>query len=315
MAPLPKSIIDSHVHFWQPDKVNVPWVKNSQFDKRKDAVDYAEQVKLARVKQAVYVETDVDVFHKLVEAEWIYKYSQEIQTNDSFGGIGGIVAFAPVQQGDHVVGYLRTLVRVTGGADSILKGVRCLLQDPNLDPARVLEPDFIRGIQCLESFKLSFDICIDCRSSPQQFPPIQKMVVQCPRVQFILDHMGKPPCDSQPGDTEFEFWKQQMTQLSSNPNVSCKISGLVTEFNDSHHDEKSDVVRKLKPFIQVALETFGIDRLMYGGDWPVSEAANTTWQSWLEIISELVNHWSEDDKEKLFVTNATRIYKLLNHTK
>lgn len=314
MTPLPKSIVDSHVHFWQPDKVNVPWVKNGRFDKRKDAIEYAEQVKLAGVKQAVYVETDVDQYHKLVEAEWIYQYSQEIPVSDAFGGIGGIVAFAPVQQGDHVQGYLRTLVRVTGGTDGILKGVRCLLQDPSLDPNRILKPEFIRGIQCLESFKLSFDICIDCRSAPNQFPPIQQLVVQCPRVQFILDHMGKPPCDSQPGDTEFEFWKQQMIQLSSNSNVSCKISGLVTELSTSHDGRQSDDVGKLRPFIQVALDAFGIDRVMYGGDWPVCEVASTTWQSWLEILSEIVKHWSEDDKEKLFVTNATRIYKL-NHTK
>lgn len=313
MVPLPKSIIDSHVHFWHPDRVNVPWVKNGPFDKRKDAVEYSDQVKLAGVKKAVYIETNVDQYHGIVEADWIYQYSQEIQTNDIFGGIGGIVAFAPVQQGDHVQGYLRTLVRVTGGNNGVLKGVRYLLQDPTLDPNRILKTEFIRGIQCLESFNLSFDICIDCRTSPSQFPPIQQLVVQCPRVQFILDHMGKPPCDSQPGDTEFEFWKQQMIQLSSNSNVSCKISGLVTELT-SHNDERSDVVKQLRPFIQVARDTFGIDRVMYGGDWPVCEIANTSWQSWLEILSEIVKDWSEDDKEKLFVTNATHIYKL-NHTK
>ncbi|KAG2230907.1 hypothetical protein INT48_000019 [Thamnidium elegans] len=311
MAPLYLSVVDSHVHFWHPDRVNVPWVKNTPFDKRKDVNEYAEQVKNAGVKKMVYVETNVDPYHGLVEADWICQYAKEIKSTSQFGGIGGIVSFAPIEQGEHMRGYLTTLMRITGSGKQggLLKGVRCLLQDPTLDPKRVLQTDFVIGIQCLESFNLSFDICIDCRGSPQQFPPIQELVVQCPRVQFILDHMGKPPCDSQPGDSEFEFWREQMTQLSKNQNVCCKISGLVNELS-GHDDDELSVAQQLKPFIQVALETFGIDRIMYGGDWPVCEIVSTSWQSWLQILCEIVKNWSEDDKEKLFVTNATRIYKL-----
>lgn len=307
MAPLYSSVIDSHVHFWHTDEVNVPWIKTSPFPKHKDAIEYTDQVKMAGVKQAIYVETDVDPYHGLVEADWIYRYAKQLKSTKEFGGIGGIVSFAPIFQGKQdVTNYLCTLIRLTGG---LLKGVRYLLQDPSLDPKRVLNDDFISGIQCLESFNLSFDICISCRASPQQFPPIQELVAQCPRVQFILDHMGKPPCDSKPGDTEFEFWKEQMIKLSSNQNVSCKLSGLVTELS-SNDDDKLDVIQQLKPFIQVALDTFGIDRLMYGGDWPISQLANTSWQAWLEIVCEIVKDWSEDDKEKLFVTNATRIYRI-----
>ncbi|KAI9272179.1 hypothetical protein EDC94DRAFT_251779 [Helicostylum pulchrum] len=311
MAPLYLSVIDSHVHFWHPDRVHVPWVKNTPFDKRKDATEYAEQIKNSGVKKMIYVETNVDPYHSLVEADWISQYAKDTKSSNEFGGIGGIVCFAPVQQGEAIRGYLTTLMRITGGGapGGLLKGVRCLLQDPTLDPKRVLQADFVVGIQCLEAFDLSFDICIDCKGSPEQFPPIQELVVQCPRVQFILDHMGKPPCDSQPGDSDFEFWREQMIQLSKNKNVSVKISGLVNELS-SHDDDEKNVALQLKPFIQVALESFGIDRMMYGGDWPVCEIVGTTWQSWLQILCETVKDWSEDDKEKLFVTNATRIYKL-----
>jgi L-fuconolactonase len=327
MAPLSRSIIDSHVHFWHPDKVHVPWVKgNRQFDKHKDAIDYSDQIKKARVEKAIYVETDVDQYHGLVEADWIYHYAKdEIVPNEIFGGIGGIVAFAPVHRGDHVQGYLRTLMRLTGGGTcgGLVKGVRYLIQDPNLDPTRILQPNFIRGIQCLELFNLSFDLNINCNSSPEQFPPLQELVTQCPRVQFVLDHMGKPPCDSQPGDNRFDFWKQQIILLASNSNVACKISGLVTELsifsidNCSNDDDGCSsfdrVVQQLKPFVIVAKEAFGIDRIMYGGDWPVCELANNmSWQTWLNILSEIIKDWSEDEKEKLFVTNATFIYKL-NH--
>lgn len=310
MAPiLPKSIIDTHVHFWHPDKVHVAWVKGSAFDKHKDAAEYSSQIKNTHVQTAIYVETNVDQQYGLVEANWIYQYAQEFVPNNSFGGIGGIVAFAPVNQGAYLEGYLDTLLRVTD-KNNLLKGVRYLLQDSSANPERVLCPDFVRGIQTLEKYNLSFDITINCRESSAQFPPIQKLVAQCPRVQFILDHMGKPPCDSEPGSVEFEFWKAQLIQLASNTNVSCKVSGLMTEL--VNNDDSVDVVRQLKPFVQVAREAFGIDRLMFGGDWPIMEMANTTWQSWLDILTEIVKSWPEGDKEKLFVTNATRIYKL-NH--
>ena len=305
MAPLSfESIIDTHVHFWHPDKVHVAWLKGTQFDQTKDATEYSQSIKKTRVASAIYVETDVDQFHGLVEAKWIHDYARQLQPTETFGGIGGIVVFAPVHQGHHVESYLRTLMEITHET-SLIKGVRYLIQDPLLDPERVLEPDFIIGLRALQKYNLSFDININCNAAPTQFPPIQKMVAQCPRVQFILDHMGKPPCDSVPGNERFEFWKEQMIQLSEHANVVCKVSGLVTELT-----HQNDVVNQLSPFIQVALDAFGIDRLLFGGDWPILQLVNSTWQSWYDILIEITKSWPEEDKEKLFITNAIQIYKL-----
>lgn len=326
MAPQRRSIVDSHVHFWHPDRVHVPWVKGLElFDKHKDTIDYSAEINkasIARVEKAIYVETDADAHHGLVEADWIYHYAlEEVVPSDVFGGFGGIVAFAPVHQGKHIEGYLRTLMRLTNdtGDKKLVKGVRYLIQDPQLDPTRILQPEFIQGIQILEQFNLSFDLNINCNASPEQFPPLQQLVIQCPRVQFVLDHMGKPPCDSLPGSKVFEFWKQQMYQLASNSNVACKISGLVTELStitvnngsDGNDDNMEKVVQQLKPFVEVAKDAFGIDRIMFGGDWPVCELAkNMSWHIWYDILSEIIKDWSEDDQEKLFVTNATFIYKI-----
>jgi L-fuconolactonase len=298
------TIIDSHIHFWHPDRVYVPWVKNSPFDRRKDAVEYQKHFKNAYIQAGIFVETNVDNHQGLVEADWISQYAEHLEQSDVFGGIGGIVAFAPVHQGDDVKGYLQTLMRIT----KRVKGVRYLLQDSTQDPGRILQPDFVRGIQCLESFGLSFDIAINCNDAPEQFPPLQQLVVQCPRVQFVLDHMGKPPCDSKPGQEPFEFWRAQIKKLSSNENVSCKVSGLLTELRKDY-DAKINVVQQLKPFVDVVRDTFGMDRIMFGGDWPMHEMAKVQY-NWLDIVCDIIEDWSEDDKTKLFVTNATRIYKL-----
>ncbi|KAI8061499.1 uncharacterized protein B0P05DRAFT_251005 [Gilbertella persicaria] len=312
MTPITQrtNIIDSHVHFWHPDQVYVSWIKqdNKAFFKHKDAHEYTEQIEKSDVyiQSAVYVETDVDACHGLVEADWIVRYADQIQSNAVFGGIGAIVVFAPVYQGNHVRNYLDTLIHLLRDKQSYVKGVRYLLQDPTQDPHRVLSPEFVQGIQALEAYHLSFDLTINCNDHPEQFPPLQTLVSLCPRVRFVLDHMGKPPCDSQPGEKRFEFWRQQIHQLAQFPHVYCKVSGLLTEFKENH----DDVAKQLKPFIQVIRDSFGVDRIMFGGDWPIVELSHSNWQQWYQILSDIIQDWSAEEKNKLFVINAAHFYQL-----
>ncbi|KAL0073991.1 hypothetical protein J3Q64DRAFT_1426860 [Phycomyces blakesleeanus] len=315
MVPLPSNIIDSHVHFWHPDKILIPWQKGSIFEsKPMDGMAYSQDVKRVRVQTAVYVETDVDPVHSLVEADWIARYAETLnnqieaatakgtETGVAFGGIGAIVAYAPVHQGKHVVAYLDLLTRLVGRRR--LRGVRHLIQDPLLDPDRVRCPDFIDGVRSLASFGLSFDLNINCNHSPQQFPPIITLVQKCPDVRFVLDHMAKPPCDSKPGQDRFEFWRSQMLLLGKQPNVVCKVSGLVTETQT-----ESWTVEQLGPFVETAKEAFGVDRILFGGDWPVCNMA-VKWQTWIELLSIIIQDWPDQDKHKLFVTNAAKTYQL-----
>ncbi|KAI9019215.1 hypothetical protein CLU79DRAFT_759196 [Phycomyces nitens] len=300
MVPLPSNIVDSHVHFWHPDTVLIPWQKNSIFEsKPMDGLIYGQDVTKVRVRTAVYVETDVDPVHSLIEADWIARYAANLNTTLAFGGIGAIVAYAPVHQGKYVATYLDLLTRLVG---SRLRGVRHLIQDPLLDPDRVRCPDFVAGVQCLASFGLSFDLNINCNQTPQQFPPLITLVQKCPGVLFVLDHMAKPPCDSKPGEERFEFWREHMVLLAKQPNVVCKVSGLVTE-------TQTWTAEQLGPFVETAREAFGADRIMFGGDWPICNLA-VKWQTWVELLSIITQDWPDQDKHKLFVTNAAKSYQL-----
>ncbi|ORE01369.1 amidohydrolase 2 [Rhizopus microsporus var. microsporus] len=300
-------VVDAHVHFWHPDEVYIPWISGTE---HKDAKEYAQEAKRVGVHYVIYVETNVDSHHGLVEAEWINRYADSLTASATFGGIGGIVAFAPVHQGRHVSSYLRTLIRLVG---TKLKGVRYLIQDSSGDPKRVCHPDFVQGVQILGQHNLSFDLTINCNDCPEQFPPLKELVGQCPLVQFVLDHMAKPPCDSQPGEAAFEFWKSEMEALARYENVCCKLSGLLTELKKEHKRSKAAMTKQLTPFIQVARDCFGPDRLMFGSDWPMCTLA-ASWQEWFEVLSDIVDHWTNEDKQKLFVTNAVRIYRLQSPT-
>ncbi|KAI9243739.1 hypothetical protein BDA99DRAFT_529920 [Phascolomyces articulosus] len=303
---IPSTVVDAHVHFWDPKQVHVPWLETApHLNNVRTSERYTNEIhEQTQVKAAVYVEVDCGEEHGLVEADWITQYAKQFDhnqpLNQKFGGIQAIVAYAPIHQGEQAVDpYLRLLTKLT---DKRLRGIRYLMQDPTLDPARIASPTFISGVRTLAKYGLLFDLNINCHVAPAQFPPLISLVEQCPEVTFILDHMAKPPCDVTPDDPAFKFWQDHMQALAKFPNVHCKVSGLVTETTEW-------TANQLKPFVQVAKNTFGIDRLMFGGDWPIVENA-VRWNTWLEILSEIVMDWSEEDKNKLFVANATKIYHL-----
>src|SRR5258708_21696940 len=106
-----------------------------------------------------------------------------------------------------------------------------------------------------------------------------KLVQQCPDVQFILDHIGKPDIKQH----VTEPWRHELEILAGFPNVWCKMSGLVTEA-----DHRLWTKEDLQPYIQHVLKCFGFGRVMYGGDWPVACQA-TEYPRWVETLEWAVN--------------------------
>ena len=117
---------------------------------------------------------------------------------------------------------------------------------------------------------------------------------------MILDHIGKPNIK----DGVMQPWAQQMHELARFPNVHCKISGVATEA-----DHKGWSPDQLRPYIDIALESFGMDRVMYGGDWPVSTQA-IEYTRWIEILEDVLQGVDEADKRKFWRENAVRFYRL-----
>ena len=65
----------------------------------------------------------------------------------------------------------------------------------------------------------------------------------------------------------------------------------------------------LKPYVQIALDAFGPDRLMYGSDWPVSVLAGS-YRQVLEALNEALGPISEDEREHIFHRTAKEFYGL-----
>lgn len=271
-------ILDSHVHFWEPDQLTYAWLADVPDLQRPFLpTDYREATK-ERVTGLVFVQADCLPEQGLAEVDWVTGLRTPV---------AAIVAFAPLEEGMAVRPYLEALKK-----RSLVKGVRRLLQAEADDFAS--QPDFVRGVNLLAEYDLRFDICI----KHHQLTAVTSLVRQCPHVQFVLDHIGKP--DIVRG--AFDTWQAQLQTLAQFDNVLCKLSGVITEA-----DWANWTVAEIRPYLDHALNCFGIDRLMFGSDWPVVTLAGS-FEQWLDILLGLTRHYPELDRRKLFYKNARIFY-------
>ncbi|MBA2396592.1 MAG: amidohydrolase family protein [Ktedonobacteraceae bacterium] len=279
-------IIDTHMHLWNPEHLRMSWLDGDAILNQPYGVDvYAEQTMGLPIEAMVFVECAVEPHYALLEAQWAVACAQ------TDARIQGIVAACPVEFGLRARTYIEALVRL----GTLIKGVRRNIQDEK-DPNFCLQSDFIRGVQLLADYSLSFDLCI----RHQQLSAVTALVQQCPDTQFILDHLGKPNVKEHLLDP----WRDQLRELAAFPNVACKVSGLVTEADITAWN-----IDDLAPYVMHVLEVFGEDRVTFGGDWPVILHASS-YRRWLETLQTLTAMLTEEAKKKIWYENAYRIYRI-----
>jgi L-fuconolactonase len=160
----------------------------------------------------------------------------------------------------------------------------------------LLRPDVRRGLGAVGAVGLRYDLL----TLPHQLSAATETVATLEDVEFVLDHCSKPPI----ADAEIDGWAADVRELARRPNVTCKLSGLVTEATPGNADAQA-----LAPYVDVVLDAFGPDRLMFGSDWPVCLLA-TSYADWVATIHELTGQLSENERAAILGGTATRIYEL-----
>ena len=278
-------IVDSHIHFWNPPQLDYNWLADLPALNRPILPDHAPSEGSGWVSEAlVFVQAGSLSSEGLAEAAWVNELAQQ----DS--RIQGIVAFAELETPEIAPQALEALQ-----AYPLVKGVRRLIQSEA--PGFCKQPAFIQGVQSLPRYGYSFDLCI----KHHQLPDVIVLVSQCPDVSFVLDHMGKP--DIKAG--LLDPWRENIIALAQFPNVSCKLSGLVTEA-----DFDAWQPAHLTPYIEHVLEAFGVERVMFGSDSPVLRLAHLTYESWIELALMALQSLSEAEKQRIFCDNARAFYRL-----
>ncbi|MEI9864482.1 MAG: amidohydrolase family protein [Limisphaerales bacterium] len=284
MSELP-SIVDSHVHLWNPSQLRHSWLDElPALNRAFLSADFAAASAKANVGKMIFIEGGCEPTQNIAEVDW----ASDLAKNEP--RLKGIVAYAPLEKGEAVRAELQELAN-----RPLVKGIRRNLQGaPNSEFC--LQPNFIASLKLLGEFGFTFDLCI--RHGQLSVAP--RLVRSVPHVTFILDHFGKPNVRGK----KTQPWAADLKALAEQPNVVCKISGLTTEA-----DWKNWQPDDLKFYFETALKCFGYDRILFGGDWPVATLA-TSYERWLEIVQSFFSFVTEADRKKLFQTNAERIYRV-----
>jgi L-fuconolactonase len=279
-------IVDAHVHLWDPRRLRMPWLDgDATLQRAFNLDDLSAAARGLPLQQLVYVQVDVTPAYGLLEARWAVDEAARDPR------LAGIVAWAPMEDGLVVRSYLEALKSM----GPPIKGVRRLMQSES-DADFPVRSDLIEGLQLLPEYGFSFDICI----RHAQLERTVEMVRRCPDTQFVLDHLAKPDIRQH----NLDPWRAQMAELAELPNVVCKLSGLVTEA-----DHAAWSPADLQPYVLHALDIFGQDRVLFGGDWPVVTLA-ATYGQWVESLDTLTAHLTDAERQKMWADNARRVYRL-----
>jgi L-fuconolactonase len=284
MAGSPVGLVDAHHHVWDLSVREQGWLSGdamAPIRRSFSAEDLRDATADAGVGATVVVQT-VPVPEETPEL---------LDLADRDDLVAGVVGWVDLTSGS-VADDLAALQESPGGQR--LVGIRHLVQD---EPAEwLLRPDVRRGLDAVGSAGLRYDLL----TLPHQLSAATETVAALEDVEFVLDHCSKPPI----ADAEIDSWSADVRALARRPNVTCKLSGLVTEAAPGNVDAPA-----LAPYVDVVLEAFGPDRLMFGSDWPVCLLA-TSYSGWLTTVHELIGQLSETERAAILGGTATRMYGL-----
>ena len=273
--------IDSHQHFWIYDPNQYPWMTDELSAIRSNHLPEHLQVEFDRL--GIDGSVAVQARQSLDESRWLLKLADESCL------IKGVVGWVDLRS-ENVEDQLAEFAE-----HPKFVGVRHVVQDEP-DENFMLLPEFIRGISKLKSYDLSYDILV----FPKQLPAAIELVKQFPDQSFVLDHIAKPLIK----DKEISTWDEHIRELAQFSNLTCKVSGMITEANWTAW-KTSDFT----PYLDVVFEAFGEDRLMYGSDWPVCKLAGSYRQVY-DLTDNYLSQFSPLAKEKFFGGVASEFYGL-----
>jgi L-fuconolactonase len=278
------TIIDSHQHVWDPTRARYDWL-TAELAPINRPIGFDElrpELRQAGIDATVLVQSaDNDDDTDLM-----------LRTAEIHPEIAAIVAYVPLARPDIAAERLTVLRR-----NPRVVGIRNLIHDIP-DPDWLLRPDVDEGLGVLEDAGVTFDLV---SVLPRHLEHVPTLSERHPRLKIVIDHLSKPPI----GLNDTEPWWSLIGRAADNPLVHAKVSGLYSATADS----AAWTVDTVRPFVARAIEVFGVDRLMYGGDWPVSLLSGgyqRVWKGLSAILAEL----DHEERRQILGETAKRFYRI-----
>lgn len=280
-------IVDAHHHVWDPDTRPHAWLDDLPALRRRfGAADFTAVAADHGVAASVLVQ----VLASAAETEEFLALAATPAASQ--GMIAGVVGWADLTASD-VASEIARLRHLPGG--DRLAGIRHLVQDEP-DPGWLDRPDVRRGMRAVGDAGLAYDLLV----RPAQLPAALRVASDLGDVRFVLDHGGKPDIAS----GHLEPWSSLVTELARRPNVTCKLSGLVTEAGSGW------TATQIAPYADWLLDCFGPARLMFGSDWPVCTLAASYGEVLALAREALGDQLSPAEHDAVFASNAITTYQL-----
>jgi len=287
-------MIDAHLHLWDPARLDYDWLRFvPTIAGRHGPETWAAQ--RTGVRRAVFVQADCAPEQAMAEVDWIASLSHPDLE------ILGVVAFAPLEQGKAVGGYLDALRQ-----RPLVRGVRRSVQNEPDD--FITDTGHLAGLVATAERGLTIDVCARDQQLPLVIDMLGRLFDRAPDAHVVLDHLGKPDIAAHTGDIHGADWALNLRRLAAFPNVFAKLSGLTTQ--DDWTEGRDET---LVPYVRHALECFGPERLMFGGDWPVVELAGG-YARWLSLLETPLNALPPRDRLRIEAGTATQFYALAPET-
>jgi L-fuconolactonase len=278
------AIIDAHHHFWDTTQHDYPWMTDELAPIRRPfaPADLSPHLSATGVVGTVLVQTrsDLDETREFLS----------IAAANAF--VRGVVGWVDLT--DPGVAEVLTELRSGPGGQKLVAIRHQVHDEPSAD--WLLRADVRRGLSAVAASGLAYDLLVRTREMPAATAVVREM----PSARFVLDHLAKPPFVS--GD--LSAWSDALRELARCDNVVAKLSGLVTEA-----DWRTWTTATLQPAADVALESFGPSRLMFGSDWPVSTLA-ASYEQVVATAQALTAALSDDERNEVFDETATSVYSL-----
>ena len=271
--------IDCHQHFWIFDPVKHAWIDDSMTVLQRDFTpDHL---------QPLLNQHDIDGSIMVQVDQSEQETRSMLALADATPWIKAVVGWVDLKAPD----IDKRLQHYT--ENKKLKGFRHIVQaEPDDD--FLLQADFQRGIACLTKYNYIYEILV----YPKQLPAAIKLVESHPQQKFVLDHIAKPLIKA----GAIEPWATHIKTLAEFDNVTCKVSGIVTEA-DHKHWTRADIF----PYLDIVFTAFGTDRLIFGSDWPVCLLAGSYHQV-IDLFNSYSEQFSKTEKQKLYGENAVSVY-------